>query len=392
MGRGSGYEGVRASSRSSIEISFYYLGEKCRERLKGLPNPSNLLKAAEFRAAVIESIKNGSFEYWVAFPESKAADRYRPAPPLTVKGYLEKWLDEQEKYLKTSTWSGYHKIIKNQLIPAFGEIILAQLSKKIVSDWLKSKAVTPKTAGNIISPLRTALDDAVEDELIDHNPLANWRIKRKRGQIKASDDIDPFDADERAAILSVLTGQNKNMVLFWFWTGLRPSELIALDWSDIDFVHSKVRVNKALTQAATAPELPKTEAGDRYVDLLPPAITALKAQKDYTYLAGQEIFQNPRTGARWGGDAPIRKTMWIHALKRAGVRYRYPYQCRHSFATMMLDAGENIRWISAQLGHTDWTFTARTYTRYMPQAFEGAGSKAVELFGGIEPDSKREHK
>ncbi len=178
------------------------------------------------------------------------------------------------------------------------------------------------------------------------------------------------------------------MVHFWFWTGLRPSELIALDWSDIDFVHGKIRVNKAITQAACEAEPPKTEAGDRFVDLLPPALEALEAQKQFTFLSGEEIFQNPRTMERWDGDQPIRKTMWVYALKRAGVRYRYPYQCRHSFATMMLDAGENIRWISAQLGHVDWTFTARTYTRFMPQSFKNAGAMASEKFNKIKAGRK----
>jgi len=54
----------------------------------------------------------------------------------------------------------------------------------------------------------------------------------------------------------------------------------------------------------------------------------------------------------------------------------------------MLNAEENIRWISEQLGHKNWQFTAKTYTRFMPQAFQGAGSKAVEKYWNSEDQDK----
>ena len=78
---------------------------------------------------------------------------------------------------------------------------------------------------------------------------------------------------------------------------------------------------------------------------------------------------------RWVGDAPIRKTLWVAALKRAGVRYRNPYQTRHTFASMCLTAGENAMWVSAQMGHKDWGFTARTYAKFIDSDHRDVGSK-----------------
>jgi len=80
----------------------------------------------------------------------------------------------------------------------------------------------------------------------------------------------------------------------------------------------------------------KTEAGRREVKLLVPAREALKAQKAYTYLKGAEVFQSPLTGERWKRDRRIREGMWTSGLKRAKVRYRNPYQTRHTYASMML--------------------------------------------------------
>jgi integrase len=97
-------------------------------------------------------------------------------------------------------------------------------------------------------------------------------------------------------------------------------------------------------------EISKTAAGRRAVKLLGPALAALKAQKGHTFSAGDEVFQNPRTLKRWAGDGPIRKTMWGHAVKKAGVRYRRPYQTRHTYASMMLSASEHPMWVAQQIG------------------------------------------
>lgn len=179
----------------------------------------------------------------------------------------------------------------------------------------------------------------------------------------------------------MLTGQAANLVQFALGTGLRTSEVVALDWRDVDFIRGEVMITKAMTQASKgAAEIPKTAAGRRAVKLLGPAMTGLKAQKEHTFLAGEEVFQNPRTLERWAGDGPIRKTMWAHAVKKAGVRYRRPYQTRHTYASMMLSAGEHPMWVAKQMGHSDWTMIARVYGRWMPSENATSGAKAEKAF------------
>ena len=73
--------------------------------------------------------------------------------------------------------------------------------------------------------------------------------------------------------------------------------------------------------------------------------------------------------------------MWKRILLRAGVRYRYPYQMRHTYASMMLQAGESVMWVAQQMGHTDWTFTARTYSRWVSIDAPEAGSLAAAKWG-----------
>lgn len=182
-------------------------------------------------------------------------------------------------------------------------------------------------------------------------------------------------------MLGALSGQARNMMQFAFWTGLRTNELVALEWGDIDWLREEVMVSRAMTQAGKGKaETTKTAAGRRSVKLLQPALKALKAQKAHTFLADAEVFQNPRTLERWAGDGPIRKTMWVPAMKKSGVRYRRPYQTRHTYASMMLSAGEHPMWVAKQMGHTDWTMIARVYGRWIPETNNTAGLKAVEAF------------
>lgn len=379
MGRDG--RGVKAASASSIEITFTYKGIRCRERIPLQPTPANLKRAEHHRSAILHAIATDSFDYAATFPKSTNAAQFASqlGDVESIEAYLEGWLRRQKQHMKASAWDGYRKIVDGKLIPWFGKLKVSELKKKHVRDQLQDSSASNKTLANIQSVMRKALDDAIEDELIDVNPLANWCFSKIEAP-KEEDEIDPFSKDEQAIILEQLTGQGRNLIQFALWTGLRTSELVALDWGDIDFVRGVVKVTRAITQQSKEAEGTKTAAGRREIKLLQPASEALKQQKQYTWLKGAEVFQNPQTDDRWTGDQSIRKTLWTWALKRGGVRYRKPYQTRHTYASMMLSSGEHPMWVAKQMGHKDWTMIARVYGRWMPDADAGAGSRAESIF------------
>ncbi|MGC3892658.1 tyrosine-type recombinase/integrase [Pseudomonas urmiensis] len=369
-----------------------YRGIRCRERISLKPTATNLKRAEQHKAAVEHAIANGTFDYAVTFPSSPRAAKFEPeASQETVAGFLTKWLAGKKQHVSSSTFEGYRKLVELRLVPALGPTLLVDLKRKTVRDWLSTLEVSNKTLSNIQSCLRSALNDAVDnDELIDTNPLAGWTFSRK-DKVK-EDDVDPFSPEEQRAILAALDGQAKNLVQFAFWTGMRTSEMVGLNWEDIDWVRGEAYVTRAMTQAANGKaEVTKSRSGKRPIKLLAPAMEALVAQKAYTFLADNEVFQNPRTQERWKGDQPIRKTMWAHAVKKAGVRYRRPYQTRHTYASMMLSAGEHPMWVAMQMGHSDWTMIARVYGRWMPSADVEAGSRAEEIWmsGSAETMAKK---
>ena len=372
--------GVRVRSESSIEIDFYYRNVRCRERIKLNPTPRNIAYCTKLKARIEHEIATGEFDYGKHFPESPRAKFFSkmPGDAFSIQDYLESWLATEKDNIKHSTLVGYKKILKYHLVPVFGKMLLTELRRKHLRDWAASHPdMSAKRMRNVLSPLRVALDAAVEGELIESNPLIGFKVRKR--SVGKSADVDPFSSDERSAILSALDRQANNLVQFAFWTGLRTSELVALDWPDIDWFRGVVVVSRAMTQGMDEPEDgTKTDAGLREVKLLPPALEALKAQKPFTFLKGAEVFQNPRAGERWTGDRVIREGMWIPALKKAGVRYRKPYQTRHTYASMMLMAGENPMWVAKQMGHTDWSLTAKRYARWIQSDMPDAGNKAVE--------------
>ena len=376
--------GIRRATDNSIQIEFMYNGTRCRERIKTKPTDANLSIAAQFRAEIIAAIDDNTFNYAATFPNSKNSEKYqvKEIKALTVKEWLNTWINRKEPHIKNSTFAGYTKVIKTLSI-GVGSIALADLKKRDVRAWCETLSCSNKTIGNIISPLRAALQDAVDDELIDTNPLLDFRFRRN--EAPKPSDVDPFNKDEQAAILSAFTGQHKNLFQFAFWSGLRTSELVALEWGDIDWLKETVKIQRAMTQSSTKAETTKTKSGTREVKLLTPALQALRDQKQFTFLEGRAVFHDDRTQKPWTGDQSIRK-LWTRALHKVGVRYRRPYQTRHTYASMMLSSGESLAWVSNQIGHSSVIMTASVYATYIPDSLPDAGNKAVNLFsdkGGL---------
>lgn len=378
MGRASSGGGVRPASDTTIEIDFRYRGVRCRERLNLAPTPRNLEYARRLRATILLEIAQRTFDYARHFPDSTRAKKLTGGGKVVlVEDALDAWLARKRPELEHTTCIDYERAIRLTLRPAFGRTPLRELTRPAVKAWIaEHPGLTAKRLNNVLSPLRQMLAEALDDGEIDADPLLGLRIKRRREATK--DDIDPFTPAEIKLILAHSEGQFRNLCQFDFFSGLRTSELIALCWDDVDLASGVVRIRAAFVRGKR--KTTKTVTGTRSVELLAPALEALQAQRAHTFLAGDAVFHNPLTNAPWYSDKSIREHNWRHVLKRAGIRYRYPYQMRHTFASMLLSAGENIMWVAKQMGHKDPTITARRYARWIPSVHPDAGDKAEAVW------------
>lgn len=347
---------------NSAQIAFTYQGVRCRETI-----PVPLTKAAQKelilkRQAILYEISIGTFDYSRHFPYSKKASEFRKARPdrYTIAEGLKDWLQRAQARCQLSTLRDYTSAIYHHLIPIFGNLTIDELTALRVKEWLADLPCSNKRKNNILIPLRQLYDEMYHDEIIPRNPLD--RVKNLPIHTR---EPQPFTPDEVTRILSELEGQERNLIQFAFWTGLRTSELIALRWQDVDLEQNCIHVRIAKVRDHLKGT--KTKSGERTITLQPQAREALINQQTYTETLKETVFHNPRYHKPWKDDQAIRRTVWIPALERAGIKYRNPYQTRHTFASTLLSRGEHHMQIAEEMGHKDWGMIRKNYGRWIPQ-------------------------
>jgi integrase len=360
MGRtGSGVE-IRDSS---IRLHFTYEGEPQKETLRTdgkpmAPTPANVKYAHRLAAEIRDKIRHGSFSYADYFPASANATTGQGA---SVADRLDVWFKALVGK-EGSTLKGYRTAVawwKEQI----GYKPIRTLVK---SDVLNALATEPdwtgKTRNNKMSVLRQAIDLAIEDRILTASPIAT--IDSFAHQ---SPEPDPFDQDEAEAIITGLAKHYDEQIARYFgakfFTGLRTSESLAQRWGWVDWRLKQLGVSGGVVLGELKGNTKTNTA--RQVHLNSRALSFLQEQKASTFLlpAGW-IFPDPRTGERFTDDEPPRELWWRPCLKRLGIRYRSPYQTRHSYATMMLMAGMTPAFCARQMGHSVEQFLT-TYSKWI---------------------------
>jgi len=345
----------------SIVVDFRCRGVRCRETLKIPPTPANLRYAKNMRGAILHDIAHNTFDYAKYFPSSKRVILFGSrVVRTTVREAMESYLTSMRRTLAASTMQEYESSLR-AITDTLGDILITSLTTSDVRNFIGIQKCGNKRINNILVPLRGMLKDAHADGLIDRNPM-----DRIRNLPRTKHNPDPLPKEEINKILSVLPDQAADLICFAVWTGLRTGELLALQWDDIDWHRKTVRVCKNMIKGVVK-DRPKTDSSFRDVDLLPPAIDALMAQKAYTFLADYRIFHTPNMNEPYISDQQIRRGFWKYALKKSGLRYRPPYQTRHTYASMMLSAGANPMWVAKQMGHADWGMIRKVYGKWIPQ-------------------------
>lgn len=131
-----------------------------------------------------------------------------------------------------------------------------------------------KSIRNDLTPLRAVLDRALNDDIIDRNPLDKIKVSKlvDRNQAKTDYEVDPFSAGEIDRVLQsalIYDPRIRNLLKFAFFSGLRTSELFGLQWGDVDWDQHEVHVQRAVVERRLKET--KTRSSNRKVLLLPAA-------------------------------------------------------------------------------------------------------------------------
>ncbi|CCA93250.1 MULTISPECIES: tyrosine-type recombinase/integrase [Novosphingobium] len=378
-GRGSGVEPLK----SCIRVTFVWLGRRCRETLDLQPTPANIKAAERLMAKVFQEIELGVFDYETTFPKS--------AQTAGVRGFTtiaREWLETVTA--EKSTMQGYTAAIEKIWGPAFGERQLASIKPSEIKREIAklAKRVSGKTVNNNLIPLRAIFATAVDDGIIDRSPLE--RIRNLSHQAPMP---DPFDREEMERILVYLRDYFDQQVWNWyefaFGTGMRPSEQIVVQWSDIDWKRRTIRVQRARVRHVL--KSTKTRSA-RDVDLTSRMIAVLQRQKVHSFMRGADtpVFINPVTNTPWPDVQDQRKLYFHPALRALGIRSRDAYQTRHTYATTALMAGVNPAYISRQLGHRSAAMLFKHYSKWIDGADGGREAAKLEvLYSSDEGGSAR---
>jgi integrase len=352
------------------------------------PTPANIKYAHRLAIEIRDRIRHGTFSMAEYFPASGTGGT------LTVGSQLDTWLAAQR--VASSTKAGYTSAARfwkaasfhdSDMTLALGDQPLRALKHSHVLTALARRPdLKGKTVNNYVSVIREALALAVTDRLLPSNPVDG--VPRAKSQ---KDPPDPFSRDEAEAIIADMLKhypeQVGNMVECWFFTGPRTSEVFGQRWPNVDLRSGRLAVVEAVVRGETKGTKTNTA---REVILNSRALAALHRQAKYTRLAGEHVWQDPRYGTPWVEERAFRRSYWTPTLKRLGIRYRRPYNMRHTYATMLLMAGLRPAFCAKQLGHSVEIFL-RTYSKWLdgPQNDREMAQLEAAL---LSPDSPQESK
>ncbi|MDO6693564.1 tyrosine-type recombinase/integrase [Aliiglaciecola sp. 3_MG-2023] len=347
-------------SKGGYVMDFTLNGVRYRE---SIPAPHN--KSAEKRLIEQEAV----YKMAISISDKTALDKYPNSGILqkafdfksasyTVDAYSSIWFGRHQANWSHTTIRGYSQKYNTHIKPNFGQIKLQDFTPSIYHDWAKVQKMSGKSMNEIRNILNQIFEEAFLDEIVDVNPIK--RTRRAKVQQK---EPEPFNQQEIDKILSALESPYKAYFQVAFYTGMRTGELLALRWEDIDFDNTKIHVRKSISHGVEKD--PKTRGSIRDMDMHPKAQEALKLQLTSKHTNAERVFVDPRTSKTFKNAEGLRKYIWKTALNTSQVKYRCPYQTRHTYASMMLSKGKPPMWVAAQMGHADWGMIRKVYGRWI---------------------------
>jgi integrase len=285
---------------------------------------------------------------------------------LTVKGYLEKWLETYCSSLSPTTVTNYEGYLKKHIYPEIGNILLAKLMPmniKEIYNKLQEQGYKSKTILNIHRILSKAFKDAVSNNRLARNPCDS--IKPPPVDTPY---IKVYTEKEFNRLLDVVEGSKEELpILLAGLAGLRRGEIFGLKWEDINFDTGRISIKRNAVRIAgkTIIKTPKTKGSTRSFILPEYVLERLKKYRGIGFVYPRE------DGGPENGDAYSKRfqnLLFTHGLPK--IRF---HDLRHFNATQMLKRGIKDKEAAARLGHWDASMTKR-YQHVLEEMDKGAAA------------------
>jgi len=333
----------------------------------------------------------------------------------TFKEYAEWWLENcAEGNIKDSTLTEYKAVLKNHVYPVFGLRPLTKITRLMVREFITQKKnanLSRSTIKNILAPGRAIYNQAIDDDVIQFNPISNVGKFNKR-QPKEK-QINPLTRDELAKLLKTIGEKMLHhypALLCASRSGLREGELIGLKPYDLDFNGRFINVERSIYRGkVTTPKNGKTRRVDMSLQLtntLDALVATRKAE------AWRKELEKPVSERRnpdeviaevmegWLFTTPIgtqldpnnlRKQVFYRCLDLAELRRVRFHDLRHTFASLLIQQGESLAYVKDQLGHHSIQITVDTYGHLVPGGNRQAVDRLDDVFLPPEEPATKEY-
>ena len=318
-----------------------------------------------------------------AIENSKQLD-YTKEGKYTVGQWLDEWFEAYAKVkVRPSSHQTYKGYIDNHIKPNIGDIPIEKLTSLTLQKFYKKlltegrvpriesekqpKGLSAKTVRNINQVISSAMDMAVKHKLILSNPTEGCELPKVEHR-----EMHTIHAEQLGAFLREAKESGVYELYYLdLATGLRRGELLGLKWEDVDMDHGVIHVRRQVARVnGDVKEVPlKTKNSYRNISISKDAVDML------TEMEKHKTCEYVFSSATGGPISPDSVRHMLHrVLKRAGLPAVRFHDLRHTFATLALQNGVDIKTVSGMLGHFSAGFTLDTYAHVTTAAQKEAAN------------------
>jgi len=314
----------------------------------------------------------------------------QPEQPITVGNLIDHYVkteldtDLAERAKSHATRVVYREFLDRWVRPAWGELNIRAVRTIAVERWLSElprndgSPMAASTKAKMRNVMSVLFNHAIRHEWLEQgkNPILLVRQSAKRQRIP-----EYLEAEELRALLSQLDRCFRVMVFLDAVTGLRRSELLALKWEDINFDRLQINVRRSIYMNVVGNC--KTEASRKPVPMDPVLATDLQTWKEASRYPkpGGWVFASARRGGRnpYWPDSVLSDVI-RPAAARAGIRKHIGWHTfRHSFCTLLMSNGENVKIVQELMRHANCRSTLEIYSQARNEAKRAAQHRLVEM-------------
>ncbi len=310
-----------------------------------------------------------------------AIDRgeYMELKEINFSDFARVWLrDHAESRVKPSTLKFYQDIIRLHLLPYFGAIQLTAISPHSVERYKTAKRkegkLSARTIGYHLGLLKSMFKRAIIWGYLRSNPAEY--IERPRAEKK---EMIILTREELLKFLEEVRQKYHALFLTAAMTGMRRGEILALRWSDINWSRSEIHVRQNYVLGKF--QEPKSKSSIRTIPMLSVLAKTLKKHRLSSPSNDLDLVFASKEGTPLYFENIYRRE-FLPTLRRADLPQIRFHDLRHTYASLLLAQGENIKVVSQILGHASTQTTLNTYAHVIPGTEKEVGTRLQEaLFG-----------